>query len=60
MHYLYEADAYVVGGNFSLACTVYEMQIIYLRSRPRLDIKMLAVTHGRMGKVRVRVCVNIS
>ena len=54
MHWLYEADAYVVGGNFTLACTVYEMQIIYLRSRPKLDIKMLAVTHGRMGKMFLR------
>jgi len=51
MHYLYEADGYTMEGNFVLAYGTYESQIIYLRSKPKLDIKLLAIVHGRLGKM---------
>lgn len=54
LHYLYEADGYVLEGNFQLAHSTYDLQIIYLRSKPKLNIKMLAITHGRIGKMCLR------
>ena len=51
MHFLYEADGYTMEGNFAMAYSTYESQIIYLRSKPKLDIKLLAIVHGRLGKM---------
>ena len=51
MKYLYEADGYASMGNFTLASSMYEAQIMYLRSKSDLDIKLLAFTHGRFGKM---------
>ena len=54
MHYLYEADGYALEGNFTLAHSTYDNQIIYLRSKPKLNIKLLAITHGHYGKMCLR------
>jgi tetratricopeptide (TPR) repeat protein len=49
--YRYEADGYAKEGNFVLAYSTYEAQIIFLRSQPELNIKLLAITHGRLGRM---------
>ncbi len=36
---------------FDLAQHMYEAQIMWIRSRPRVDIKTLAICHGRLGKM---------
>ena len=54
MHYLYEADGYALEGKFSQAHATYDLQIIYLRSKPKLNIKLLAITHGHYGKMCLR------
>jgi len=36
---------------FDLAKHNYEAQIMWIRSRPRIDIKALAICHGRLGKM---------
>jgi hypothetical protein len=52
MHFLYEGDGYAVIGNFDLARSMYESQIMLLRSKADLDIKALAMCHGRLGNIR--------
>lgn len=54
LHFLYEADGYATKGNFQLAASMYEAQVMYLRSQPKLNIKFLAITHGRMGKMYLK------
>lgn len=64
MHLLYEGDGMVRAAKLELARSLYEAQIISIRSRGedadgsglrRLlsahDINLLAITHGRMGKL---------
>jgi WD40 repeat protein len=51
LHYLYEADGYAQAGNFIMAYSTYEAQILYLRTAPQLDIKQLSITHGHMGRM---------
>jgi len=53
MHFLYEADGLAGEGKFDMAYSTYEMQIVSLRTQPdgKLDIKLLAITHGRLGKM---------
>ena len=51
MHFLYEADGHAKEGNFLMAYSTYEAQILYLRSEPTLNIKLLAITHGRLGRM---------
>jgi WD40 repeat protein len=51
IHYLHEADGYTSQGKFELARSLYEAQIWYLRSTVPLDIKLLAICHGRMGRM---------
>lgn len=51
MHYLYEGDGYAMESKFPLALQMYETQVLFLRSRPTIDIKLLALCHGRLGKM---------
>ena len=51
LNYLYEGDGYASLGNFVMALQMYEAQIVYLRSKPIVNIKFLAITHGHMGKM---------
>ena len=51
MHFLYEGDGYASEGKFILAYASYDAQVIFLRSKPKLDIKLLSITHGRLGKM---------
>lgn len=52
MHFLYEGDGYAMENKFSLAQHNYEAQIWSLRAQPRgVDIKLLAICHGRLGKM---------
>lgn len=51
MHFLYEGDGYAMIGQFKLSLSLYEAQVMYLRSQPRSDIKKLAMCHGRLGKM---------
>lgn len=51
MHFIYEGDGYAMVGQFNLARSMYESQIMFLRSRPAVDIKLLAICHGRLGKM---------
>jgi tetratricopeptide (TPR) repeat protein len=64
LHLLYEGDGMTRAAKFDLACSLYEAQIISIRSRsqtcgnvngrriiPDGDIKLLAFTHGRLGKL---------
>jgi len=39
LHFLYEADGHSQSGNFDLAYSTYEAQIMFLRSQPNIDIK---------------------
>jgi tetratricopeptide (TPR) repeat protein len=48
---LYEGDGYARLNKFDLAKQMYEAQILWIRSRPKLDIKTLAICHGRLGKM---------
>ena len=34
---------------------MYEAQIMWIRSRPSIDIKALAICHGRMGKMFLKL-----
>ena len=49
MHYVYEAEGYANVGNFFMALSLFETQIISLRSKSSLNIKLLAVVHGKMA-----------
>ena len=51
MHHLFEGDGYAAANMFEAARTAYENQIWSLRSKPRVDVKMLAVCHGRLGRM---------
>jgi hypothetical protein len=51
MLYLYEGDGYTRELKYERAQSMYEAQILWLRDRPRLDIKMLSICHGRLGKM---------
>lgn len=54
MKFLYEGDAYTLDNKFNEAESCYDAQIIYLRSRKPLNIKYLAICHGRLGKLYLR------
>ena len=45
LQFLYEGDGYASLGNFTMALQMYEAQIVYLRSKPSVNIKVLTVTH---------------
>eukprot|EP01038_Epipyxis_sp_PR26KG_P007587 gene7587-10336_t len=55
MHFLYEGDGYAMENKFDHAKDLYETQILWIRSRPKVDIKMLAICHGRLGKMFLRL-----
>ena len=44
-------DGYAQENKFAFAQDMYEAQIMWIRSRPIIDIKALAICHGRMGKM---------
>ena len=46
---LYEGDGYIKLNKFELAQNMYEAQIIWLRSKPKFDIKSLSLCHSRLG-----------
>jgi tetratricopeptide (TPR) repeat protein len=48
---LYEGDGYAKMNKFNLARDMYEAQVMWIRSRPQTDIKLLAICHGRLGKM---------
>ena len=54
MHFLYEGDGYTIENNFPLAEHCYEAQIISLRSIIPVNIKWLAICHGRLGRLFLR------
>jgi hypothetical protein len=54
MYYLYEADGYTKEGNFALASSMYEAQLLLLQSKPVQNIKQLSITHGKMGKMYLK------
>lgn len=54
MKFLFEGDGYTVANQFPQAESCYDAQIIYLRSRKPLNIKYLAMCHGRLGKLFLR------
>jgi tetratricopeptide (TPR) repeat protein len=51
MKLMYEADGYVKEGRFELALSLYDAQILLIRSRPSFDIKLLSICHGRLGRM---------
>ena len=55
MKLLYEGDGYVKEGRFDLALSMYDAQIIWLRSKPTFDIKLLAICHGRLGRMFLHI-----
>lgn len=54
MHFLYEGDGYTLENNFALAEHCYEAQIIALRSVKPVSVKLLAICHGRLGRLFLR------
>ena len=55
MKFLYEGDGYALDNKFESAKHMYDAQIIFLRSKPSIDIKMLSICHGRLGKMFLKL-----
>ena len=53
--FLFEGDGYAVNRKYKQAEDCYEAQIITIRSRAPLNIKYLAMCHGRLGKLFLRM-----
>ena len=54
LHFVYEADALALTNKFEPAKNLYETQIWKLRSEFPVNIKLLAVCYGRLGKLWLR------
>jgi WD40 repeat protein len=54
MHYLFEADGMTLANKFEQAVELYEIQIMTLRSMPKVNVKYLAICYGRLGKLFLR------
>lgn len=52
---LYEGDGYAKLNKFDQAKHMYEAQIMWIRSRPSTDIKTLAICHGRLGRMFLKL-----
>ena len=53
--YILIGDGYALENKFDFAQHMYEAQIMWIRSRPSIDIKALAICHGRMGKMFLKL-----
>ena len=53
--FLFEGDGYAINRKYKQAEDCYEAQIISIRSRVPLNIKHLAMCHGRLGKLYLRM-----
>ena len=51
MRYLYEGDGYVASSKFEAARRAYENQIVLIRANPTLNLKLLSLCHGRLGRL---------
>ena len=54
LRFLAEADGFTAANKFDRAYDLYEAQIISLRSEGTVDVKMLAVCYGRLGRLFLR------
>lgn len=54
LKFLYEGDGHAMVGKYQLGLSMYEAQIMLVRSQPTLNIKHLAMCHGRLGKMFLR------
>jgi hypothetical protein len=54
LYFLWQGDGLVAMGKIDRAAELYEAQIVILRSSVELDIKALALTHNRLGKLFLR------
>jgi WD40 repeat protein len=54
MTFLYEGDGYCNENKFSYALNCYEAQIITIRATLPVNVKLLAVCHGRLGKLYLK------
>lgn len=54
LHYLYEADSLTYINKFEEAKTLYEIQIWALRASIPVDVKLLAISYGRLGRLFLR------
>ena len=55
LYFLWEGDGLAEMGKSKQAAELYEAQIIILRSQPDLNIKALAMTHNRLGKLFLKL-----
>lgn len=55
MRFLFEGDGLVSDNKFPQAEDCYDAQIITLRSRVPVNVKYLAICHGRLGKLFLRM-----
>ena len=53
--YQHIGDGYAQENKFEFAQHMYEAQIMWIRCRPSIDIKALAICHGRMGKMFLKL-----
>jgi hypothetical protein len=54
LHYLYEADGLAYLNKFEEAKNLYEIQIWALRASTPVDVKLLAISYGRLGRLFLR------
>jgi tetratricopeptide (TPR) repeat protein len=54
LRFLSEADSLTLVNKFQQAYHLYESQIIYLRSETNVNIKLLSLCYGRLGKLFLR------
>ena len=51
LRYLFEGDGYTDSNKFEAAKLAYENQIMLLRSCPLMNLKLLSICHGRLGRM---------